>query len=81
MNTYAIPNISCPACRSARICRAEYDGILEHTILRILTICPFLCQTCDMRFYMFPVSSAAPRSERLHSWLDAEQCKVTLSPN
>jgi|HubBroStandDraft_2_1064218.scaffolds.fasta_scaffold1339990_2 hypothetical protein len=81
MNSNVIRDITCPACRSARICRAEYDGILEHTILRILAICPFMCQACEMRFYMYLVSSPASRPDRPQTWLDAEQCKVTVSPN
>lgn len=81
MNTHAIPNVSCPVCRSARVCKAEYEGVLEHTILRILAICPFLCQACSIRFYLFLVSYPHRRQERPQTWLDAEQCKVTLSPN
>jgi|HubBroStandDraft_2_1064218.scaffolds.fasta_scaffold144538_2 hypothetical protein len=81
MKTCTIPNISCPACRSALVCRAEYEGVLEQTILRVLDICPFWCQACGMRFYMFLASSPLPQSEQLQTWLDAERCRVTLSSN
>ena len=81
MKTLTIPNISCPACRCARVHKAEYEGIIEQTILRIVNICPFLCQACEMRFYMFLVESPVSRPESLHSWLDAEHCKTIASSN
>jgi transposase-like protein len=81
MNTYAITNISCPACRSAQVYKGDYDGILEQTVLRILSICPFLCQVCDTRFYLFLAATRNRWPERLQTWPDAEQCKVTLSSN
>jgi hypothetical protein len=79
--TLTLPNISCPACRCTRVCKGEYEGIIEQTILRLVRICPFLCQACDMRFYMFLAASALPQPESLHSWLDAERCKSIVSPN
>ena len=81
MKTLTLPNISCPACRCARVCKAEYEGIVEQALLRIINIRPFLCQACDMRFYMFLVQSPSARPESLHSWLDAERCKAILSSN
>jgi hypothetical protein len=81
MKTLTLPNISCPACRCSQVCKADYEGIIEQMILRIVNICPFLCQACDMRFYMFLLSMPMPRTEPLHSWLDAERCKTIVSPN
>jgi len=81
MNTYAISTVSCPACRSAQVCKADYDGILEQTILRILSICPFFCPVCDTRFYLFLAATRNRWRERPQTWPDAEQCKVTLSTN
>lgn len=81
MKTSTLPNISCPACRCPRVTKAEYEGIVEQTILRIVNICPFVCHACDMRFYMFMVAAAMPRPESLHGWLDAERCKSIVSSN
>jgi hypothetical protein len=81
MKTLTLPTISCPACRCKRVHRADYEGIVEQTVLRIFNICPLLCRACDMRFYMFLVESPIHRPESLHSWLDAERCKTILSSN
>jgi hypothetical protein len=74
-----IPNISCPSCRSARVCNAEYDGIIEETILRIVDIFPFACQVCGMRFYMFSVESMAMDQKTLQDWIVAESTATTSS--
>lgn len=81
MKTLTLPNISCPACRCSRVSKADYEGIIEQTLLRIVNICPFLCHACDMRFYLFVAESAVPRPEPMHSWLDAEHCKSIVSSN
>jgi len=73
------PNISCPSCRSTRVCNAEYDGIVEEAILRIVDLFPFACQACGMRFYIFSVESMAMDQEPLQEWLVAESCATTSS--
>jgi hypothetical protein len=65
------PNISCPSCRSTRVCNAEYDGIVD--------LFPFACQACGMRFYIFSVESMAMDQEPLQEWLVAESCATTSS--
>jgi len=71
-NIHALSDISCPVCRSIRVSSAEYDGIIEQTILWIAGICPFLCQSCDMRFYLFLATSSARRVDELQAWSDTE---------
>jgi hypothetical protein len=73
MKSLTLPNISCPACACRRVCKAEYEGIVEQMILRITNICPFLCEACDMRFYMFLVpvevrSSPGTRQVAIRPW-------------
>jgi len=75
MNVHTHSEMSCPACRSSRVSRAEYEGIVEQTILRFVEICPFLCQACYMRFYMFVATSSFRRPELLQAWHDTGECK------
>jgi hypothetical protein len=63
------------------VCRAEYEGIVEQAILRIVNICPFVCQACGVRFYLFLIESTNARPEPPRAWLDAEGCKTIVSPN
>ncbi len=65
MNVRVLPNISCPTCQSSQVVRAEYEGIVEQTILRLFRMLPLLCQTCDMRFYTFLVRSSNQYTERV----------------
>jgi hypothetical protein len=75
MNVHTLSDISCPVCRNSRVSRAEYEGIVEQAILRFVEISPFLCQACDMRFYMFVATSSLRRPELLQAWHDPERCK------
>lgn len=72
-------DVSCPSCRSSHVYMADYDGMVEQTILRIVNICPFVCQTCDVRFYMFLVTRTRP--ERVRSWPTGRQCHTVVSSN
>ena len=58
--------LSCPACQSSCVCRTSYQGIVEHTLLRLIEIGPFLCDSCHLRFYMFllPSTSRLPEPAR-----------------
>jgi hypothetical protein len=79
MKIQAVHDFSCPVCQSSRVSRAEYEGIVEQTILRVVQICPFLCQACDVRFYMFVATSSFRRPEPVQAWRDSEQNESMLS--
>jgi len=49
--------------------------------LRIVDICPFVCQACGVRFYLFLMESMTVRPEPVRAWLDAQECKTIVSPN
>jgi hypothetical protein len=63
MNADATPLLSCPACRSSRVCKTRYEGIIEETLLRLIEIGPFLCDSCHLRFYLFLLSSKSRAPE------------------
>jgi hypothetical protein len=65
MNVRVLPNISCPTCQSSQVIKAEYEGIVEQTILRLFEMFPLLCQACDMRFYMFLARPSNQYAERV----------------
>jgi hypothetical protein len=75
MSVRVLSNISCPTCQSSHVIGAEYEGIVEQTILRLFRMFPLLCQACNMRFYMFLAKSSALYSERVYSWQIAKQGK------
>lgn len=79
MTLHALSGLSCPACRSSRVITSDYENIVEQMILRIVQICPFVCQVCSMRFYMFLVACRFRRPEPLLSWHQADQNKSTMS--
>jgi hypothetical protein len=72
-------DLTCPVCRNSRVSKAEYEGIVEQAILRCVEICPFLCQACGMRFYMFVATSSFRCPEPLQACHHSEQCKSILS--
>ena len=78
MNIHTPSTFSCPVCRSPRVSIAEYEGIIEQTVLRIVKICPFLCQVCDLRFYMFLATSSDYRLEFLQARHKAGPYESTL---
>lgn len=63
MNADATPLLSCPACRSPRVCKTRCESIIEQTLLRLLEIGPFLCDSCHLRFYLFLLSSKSRAPE------------------
>ena len=63
MNANTKPLLSCPACRSSRVCKTSYEGIIEQTLLRLIEIGPFLCDSCHLRFYMFLLRSKSRTPE------------------
>lgn len=67
-NLHAVSDISCPVCRSSQVSNAEYEGIIEQVILWISGIRPFLCQMCDMRFYLFLATIGVRRADKLEAW-------------
>jgi len=73
MKMHTVSDFYCPVCRNSRVSRAEFAGIVEQTILRIFQICPFVCQACYTRFYMFVATSSFRRLEPLQPWHDSEQ--------
>lgn len=79
MNVHTPADFSCPACRSSRVSRFEYEGIVEQMFLRIVRISPFLCQACDRRFCMFVAPSRLSRPEALRAWDDGQRSKSILS--
>ena len=81
MNVHTPDDFSCPACRSLLVTRAEYEGIVERTLLRFVDICPFVCHVCDMRFYLFVATSSFRRPEAIQAWDDAQRSKSILSSN
>lgn len=44
---------ACPICHSRQVLFSKFQGILELTIFRLLSIYPFWCNACDTRFYLF----------------------------
>lgn len=56
--------MNCPQCHSKRIRRSKRKGIIERRILAMLSVRPYRCGSCDLRFFrwsttMNPNSSAA----------------------
>jgi hypothetical protein len=56
---------TCPICRSQKVLFSKFQGILEHTIFRFLSIYPFWCNGCDSRFYLFSKSSFIRQESQL----------------
>jgi len=79
MNIYTLHDFSCPACRSLLVTRAEYEGIVERTLLRLIDICPFVCHVCGMRFYMFVATSSHRLSEAFQARHSSEEIKSIFS--
>jgi hypothetical protein len=68
MNADAMPLFSCPACRSSRVCKTHYEGVIEQAVLRLIEIGPFLCNSCHLRFYMFLLPSKSRPPELARVW-------------
>jgi hypothetical protein len=77
--TRVLSELSCPVCRSTRVIKSDYVSIVEHMILRVVQICPFVCQVCSMRFYMFLVASGFRRPEALRAWHEADRNNSSVS--
>jgi hypothetical protein len=68
MNADTVTLLSCPACRSPRVCKTHYEGIIEQTLLRLIEIGPFVCDSCQLRFYMFLLPSKPRQPELARAW-------------
>ena len=56
---------ACPICRSQSVILLKFQGILERTVFRFLSIYPFWCNACDARFYLFSKPSFGPQGSDL----------------
>ena len=68
MNADTVFRFSCPSCRSPRVSRARYDSIFEQALLRLVAVCPFVCHSCDLRFFLFLAASRVRRLSLGTSW-------------
>jgi hypothetical protein len=41
----------CPYCHSARVHRSRRSTLLEQTLLRVISLYPYRCEDCDLRFF------------------------------
>ncbi len=46
-------SVLCPYCRSKVIRRSKRRGVVESSILSLISVRPFRCKECDRRFYSF----------------------------
>jgi hypothetical protein len=51
----------CPLCDSARVRRSYRRGFLERVLFRILSLWPYRCDACDVRFLGFCRQNARGR--------------------
>jgi hypothetical protein len=56
----------CPQCDSSRVRRSYRRGFLERVLFRALSLWPYRCDTCDVRFLGFQRRCAAVRKATGH---------------